>query len=568
MRSAKEIEALLPQLDQASAASLEGQDLDFKQWPSSKADGASLAVEAAICMANGGGGTIVFGVADKAIGRVKAIGGVPLDIDTNELRRTIHDRTDPKLSPVFEELQVPEGTGRLLIMQIHSGSPPYTDSSGRAKIRVGNECKPLTGSLRSGLLLALSDSDYTARLVPERLSSVISATAMEQLRSITQREQAPRDLLAKTDEDLLGAIGVIRNGQLTFAGLLLAGLETSIEQHLPGYLWTFLRMNSDTAYLRREDGRSALPLAVERLFAQIMVENPIQTVTTGLLHFEYRTYPEIAIREALMNAFCHADFRRGAPILVKQYSDRLELTNPGGFVGGITPENILRHTPMARNPHLVEALTRLRLVNRSNLGVPRMVESLVIEGKEPPLFQNPGEMVRVIFLARELSPSFRSLVAEEGQRGRILGLDHLLILNYLQRHSELDNATAARLTQRSRDEARETLSTMERDFGYLERGGTGKGRYWTLNPELQRLLAPEKNPDRLRRMDWEAAKTRVLSVLKDRAKKGNGLTNEEIRRMTHLDRHQAWRLMDELRTENPGRITKPGPGRGARYTYK
>ena len=57
---------------------------------------------------------------------------------------------------------------------------------------------------------------------------------------------------------------------------------------------------------------------------------------------------------------------------------------PGGLPGGITPENILRHETVARNPALVDALTRLRLVNRSNLGVRRMFQALLIEGKEPP----------------------------------------------------------------------------------------------------------------------------------------------------------------------------------------
>ena len=69
-------------------------------------------------------------------------------------------------------------------------------------------------------------------------------------------------------------------------------------------------------------------------------------------------------------------------------------------------------------------------------------------------------------------------------------------------------------------------------------------------------------------MDWEAAKTRVLSVLKQRANRSEaGLSNAEIRQITHLDRNQALRLMRELREENP-RISGPGKGRYARYHYE
>src|SRR5699024_11864363 len=73
---------------------------------------------AAVCMANGSGGTVVFGVADRVKGRANAIIGVPPEIDPNILKKAVYDQTDPKIIPLFEELRVPEGTGRLLIMQI------------------------------------------------------------------------------------------------------------------------------------------------------------------------------------------------------------------------------------------------------------------------------------------------------------------------------------------------------------------------------------------------------------------------------------------------------------------
>ena len=71
-----------------------------------------------------------------------------------------------------------------------------------------------------------------------------------------------------------------------------------------------------------------LPVALERLVELIYADNPITALEYGMFHFEYRTYPEVALREALMNALCHADFRLAGPILVKQYRDRLEISNP------------------------------------------------------------------------------------------------------------------------------------------------------------------------------------------------------------------------------------------------
>jgi ATP-dependent DNA helicase RecG len=347
VRSVSEIRSLLEELEQQPANTLEDQDLDFKEWNTrSMADALALVVEMAICMANGGGGTVVFGVNEKATGRALAILGVPPEVDVNRLKKAVYDSTDPKLMPVFEGLLVPEGTGRVLVMQIYPGIPPYTDTAGRGKVRIGKDCQPLTGTLRRRIMVETGETDFTATEISGRLESLISASAMERLRQSAARERAPDDLLRESDRNLLGAIGLIRNGRLLRAGLLLAGITEAIREHFQGYAWTHLRMATDTNYSDRADGQDAIPLAMERIIDRIMADNPIATVPQGLFHFEIRTYPEIALREAVLNALVHADYRIHGPILLKQFKDRLEISNPGGLPGGITPENILRHEPV------------------------------------------------------------------------------------------------------------------------------------------------------------------------------------------------------------------------------
>ena len=508
----------------------------------------------------------MFGIKDKVIGRSNAILGVPVEIDINRLKKAVYDSTDPKITPVFQELTVPEGTGRLLIMQIYPGLPPYTDTKGRGKIRIGKDCQPLTGTLRRRVMVETGETDYTAIPLEGPVENYLSASAIERLRDVASREQAPEDLLNKSDQDLLSALGLVHNGKLLRAGLLLAGTSEAIKEYFPGYVWTYLPMISDTDYSNRADGTEAIPIAMERIMDRIMTRNPITTVRQGLFHFEIRTYPEIAIREALTNAFVHTDYRMYGPIMVKQFSDRLEISNPGGLPAGITPENILRHEPVSRNPTLVDALTRLRLVNRSNLGIRRMYHALLIEGKEPPVIIDEGEAVRVILRAKELSVPFRMFVAEESKKGRILSVEHLLIIQYLLRHPEIDTATAAKITQNSINDVREILSQMELQFGYLERGGTGKGTYWILRYDLHRRLSLSGHPERDRRIEWEAAKTRVLSILKQRAERGEpGLKNSEVRQITHYNRQQVNRLIHELKKE--GYVIIEGHGRGARYRY-
>ena len=569
MRELTEIRSLLDRLEEVEADALETQDLDFKEWPAEPRQAIKLAVDIAICMANGGGGSVVLGVRDRVVGRAKAILGVPPETEIHQLKRDIYERTAPKLTPDIHELHVLEGTGRLLVMQVHGGLSPYTNTAGAGTVRKGNACVPLTGDLREKLMVERGDADFTAAIVPEPAQSLISAAAMERLRDQARQEQAPTDLLRKSDLDLLGAIGVLRDGQLTRAGLLIAGQAEAIGRHLPNFGWTHERMKSATAYDNRADGRDesalALPLALAAIEARINADNPISTIEHGLYHFEYRAYPTIALREALLNALTHLDLRLASPVLVKQYPRRLEITNPGGLVGGITSANILHHPPLARNLQLVQALARLRLVNRSNLGIGRMFESMLVEGKEPPLIIDEESAVRVVFKRQETARPFREFIAEEGKTGRTLDVDHLLVLRYLLSHPEIDTSTAAELCQRRDAEMRDILDEMVQIFDYLERGGAGRGSWWRMKPALHRRLEGLGHAERDQRIDWDVAKTRVLNMLKQRARRGEpGLTNAGIREVTAYDRQQVNRLIHELEAEG---VRMQGHGRGSCYTY-
>ena len=583
-----EVEALLERLDEGTAEDLESQDLDFKEWDTRRLNqSVRTAVTAAVCMANGGGGTVVFGVADDRLGRDCAIFGVPPKVSVNRLKLAVHDGTDPTLTPVFGELMVPEGTGRLIVMHVHPGLPPYTDTSGRGTVRVGKDCKPLTGTMRRKLLEESGENDHTAVTIDAPLSRLVSPAAMESLREAAKLERVPADLLRLGDDDLLRAIGVVRDSRPTRAAVLLAGSSDAVRDHIPNLVWTHLRMSSSTDYSDRADGRDAIPVALSRLVDRIMADNPIETVRRGPYHFEYRTYPETALREALLNALCHGDFRVAGPRLVRQYADRIEISNPGGLIGDITPENILHHTPAARNPCLVEALMRLRLVNRTNLGMERMFSALLIKGKPPPEIEDVGGAVRLTFRGSGISPLFRGFVADESGKGIVLGADHLLVLRHLVDHGEIDARTASSLCQRRESTVVRVLTTMESEFGYVERRGSGPGMYWTLVPEIHTRLIPPRGfgqevkvkvgagwsgtsdsgvVGRDPRTDWRDLKGRVIQVIRRCVETGaEPLANADVRRLTGFDRHQVRRLIHELRDE--GSVAIEGHGRAARYIY-
>jgi len=291
----------------------------------------------------------------------------------------------------------------------------------------------------------------------------------------------------------------------------------------------------------------------------------MQSATVYVDRADGRDTRELALREALLNALCHLDLRLASPVLVKQFPRKLEISNPGGLVGGITPANILHHPPLARNPLLVHALSRLRLVNRSNLGIGRMFEAMLIEGKEPPLIVDEESAVRVVFKRQETSASFREFIADEGKAGRVLDVDHLLVLSFLLRHADIDTATAAELCKRREAEMRDILDEMVQVYDYLERGGAGRGTWWRLKPASHRRLDGAGHAGQDQRIDLDVAKTRVLSMLRQRQQRGQaGLSNAEVRAVTGFTRQQVNRLIHELEAES---VRMTGHGRGARYEY-
>lgn len=556
MKSKVEITSMLDQLDAVIADDLEAQDLDFKEWSErSFNDNLSLMVKMAVCMANGGGGTVVFGVADRVKGRSNALIGVPNEVDVLTLQKRVYERSEPHLTPVFEEIRVPEGTGRILLMQVYPGMPPYTETDGRATIRQGKDCVPFTGTLRRQMIETTGQVDMTAELVYDNWKSIVSPSAMERIREMMSAERGTDMLNQMNDEDLLSSIGALKSNYLTKGAVLLAGKPDAIARIVPEYKWSYRKMLSDTDYSNRDDGTQAIPVALHELERYIAVDNPMVTIESGLVHPEFSTYPRVALRESLLNAFGHRDFRMIGTVMLKHYKDKLILTNPGQFIGGITPNNILHHPPVARNNHLMDLLDKLKLVNRSNLGVSRIYKSLLMEGKEPPIYREVGNQIELTFTASPLHAGFMNLVKQMSGQDQVVDVDHLLIMQYLMRHEEIDTITAAAVSQRSLEQARELLSRLANNMGLIESVGRGKGRYYKLSRVSYEMFKGSMTYERNQSLDKEAMKIRILSVLKDRP-----LKNQEVRQITGLDRQQVNALIHEIEG-----VKIVGHGRAARY---
>jgi len=90
-------------------------------------------------------------------------------------------------------------------------------------------------------------------------------------------------------------------------------------------------------------------------------------------------FPELAVRELLMNAILHRSYEAASPVRFYQFSDRIEIQNPGPLYGAARPENFPRQTSY-RNPVIAEAMRTLGVVNRYGRGVERAQLALARNG--------------------------------------------------------------------------------------------------------------------------------------------------------------------------------------------
>jgi len=363
-----EILTLLDQLATHTADALESQWLEFKPWQDSR-DDMKIAVEYAVCFANAEGGVIVFGVVDQTRGRVSAIRGV-LGYDLDTWQRGIYAATVPHLSVDIEELAVPEGTGRLLLVRVPKGpSPPYGTAQGLFKTRVGKNCMPLypasftRDQIRSGAI------DWSGQPAEGVSTTDLDPLEIARAKNILRRINPDSELLKLEDRTFLVGLGAVRNGKVTHAGLLLFGREQALASLCPQHQVHYVHLISDTSVARNDSYRFGLLNILERLeWTFTGPVNPEQELSVGFFKLRIPAFPWEVVREAVLNAVTHRDYSDPGEVLIRHTNRELVISSPGSFIGGITPQNILRHEPISRNRTLAEAFEKLRLVEQAGIG--------------------------------------------------------------------------------------------------------------------------------------------------------------------------------------------------------
>jgi ATP-dependent DNA helicase RecG len=543
----------ISRLDKETADDLESETLEIKGQPRSRDELKRWLTDIAVCFANQRGGCLLVGIADRKKGRDKAIVGIG-DLSFRGLERDVYSSTDPHILIEIEELQVPEG--RLLAAHIPKGIPPHTTSAGVATIRIGDSCQPLTGTNLARMIASSGEVDLSAAPVEGAKLTDLDSAAMKRGRALLRLQPGLADLADHDDGSLLEALSLANDSQLSQSALLLFGKQSAIARFMPQHEITILRHVSNTRYDRRVDLRGPLLLEFDEIEDSLAGATSLRTVRPrGFAQLEIPTLSWEVAREAILNAVTHRDYFPRQGIIVAIHQDQVEITSPGGFLGGISPANVLRHPPIHRNELLARALQRLGLVNRVGLGVDRIFEGLLRSGARPPTY-TADEVSVSLTLPLGGSDEFAAWIVEYEKDGDSLSLDDLIVLRRLVDVGSLNRLSASEQLQLNETDAANHLADM-RGRGLLVARGRGRAASYSLPRPLSERLRGKGVTDADRTLEAEGVRLRILELLKERGK----LTNAEIRAFSGYSRQHV--LAIEKALESEGLIELHGHGRGA-----
>ncbi|MBN1670955.1 MAG: hypothetical protein JXR37_07980 [Kiritimatiellae bacterium] len=188
----------------------------------------------------------------------------------------------------------------------------------------------------------------------------------------------------------------MRDDEVTMAAVLLVGHSASLSRWIPQHELVFIRYTSRTRYEDRRNLRAPIVMMLDTL--QRLLETHVRLALVETEGFGEIAAPDLSwrvVREAVLNGLVHRDYFQRQSVYVELRPGCIDVVSPGGLIGGVTPENILRHAPARKNPLLAAALEISGFVNRAGMGVDRMYEGLLRLGKGLPRYQADESSVRL-----------------------------------------------------------------------------------------------------------------------------------------------------------------------------
>ncbi len=453
-----------------------------------------------------GGGTLILGLSPDLF---QPTGLKNLDALQRDVGNACAEM-EPPVRPAFDTFPV-ERSARVLVASIpecaRDHKPCFYRSKGLptgAYIRVGDSDRAMTDYEVQSYMAARGQPEEDIRPAENVDQEAIDPERVK-IFFTTLRSRRPHAKHLNQSDDALSqvykiAVRSAKDSPVTpsLAGLLMFGKHPQAE--FPNLCITVVRY-SGTIKTGSRDGaqiienqkiEGTIPEMLEGTLEVIRRNMQRRTLKTGLISEEIMEYPELAIREILVNAVGHRDYgpgARGSQVQVKMFSDGLVVQSPGGLFGPVTEETLGEAGVQAsRNVHLMRMLEEIGLAESRGSGIRTINAQLAKAHLPPPEFEDGRTYFRVTFSNESLLDEtmvswlnqFSDFPLNDGQR---------LALALLKRHHTIRNMDYSRLNQCDSRMATADLAGL-RDLGLINQLGSRRWAVYELAPAFSEAGLP------------------------------------------------------------------------------
>lgn len=344
---------------------------DLKRLPDSEL------IDTVVALSNTDGGVLYLGVEDD---------GTPTGIheahaDATGLSALVSNKTMPPVPARATMLRLaadgsPDEEGvRVMALEVPKSTAIVASRDGKILRRLikadgSPESVPMYPYEIITRLSTIGQLDYSSLPLPDASMDDFSKEELARLRDILSRSRNNGDqaLLELPDDEMLSALRMVAmvDGRKvpTVTGILLAGKREAIARCVPTSGAAF-QVLEGTEVRVNQDFDQPLLYTIEKMREMLEPWNPEREYEEGLFRQPVPEFDHRAFREALVNAFGHRDYASLGRVRVLVDDEGLTISNPGGFVEGVTIDNLLTVEPHGRNECLMGALKRIGLAEEN-----------------------------------------------------------------------------------------------------------------------------------------------------------------------------------------------------------
>ena len=237
---------------------------------------------------------------------------------------------------------------------------------------------------------------------------------------------------------------------------------------------------TETVFKDRREFSGSLMQQLHDVYDYIDLHNQVHAGFDKLLRIDNRDYPEVAVREALLNSLIHRDYAFHAATLIRIYPDHIEFVTLGGLPTGLELADIKMGISVCRNPHLANIF--YPFIEAYGTGIKKIMDSYMGKWKQPSIIcsnnafkivlpnTNAGQIVKEDSVIYSVAPysvaSSSTLPSAEEQ-----------ILQVFSRQKEITRKEVQELLEVSQSTAGRILKTMVDRGQIIKLGGSLTTRY-------------------------------------------------------------------------------------------